>query len=224
MILADRLADLRYRSAQRLKPEIHARVERQIAELQERKSHGKMNAGGTRAQSFDLATSTGERVSLDALIARGPVVLAFFRGTWCSFCSAEMLAFAEIYDRIVANGASFVAISPERPEFAAAWLAEHPLPFPLAFDEGNTVAEKFGIVYDFTDDARDLYANALGHDVAAINGDGKWRLPMPARYVIDRSGVIRDGEVDADFRERPEPTSVLTILASLSPERISSPT
>lgn len=218
MPLSDTLADLRYKSAQRLKPDISARMDRQIAELQAKRADRRPSSAGTRAQSFDLPTADGGRVSSAGLLARGPLVAAFFRGTWCSFCSAEMLAFAAIYDEIVAMGAAFVAITPERPELTREWIAKHDIPYPIAFDEGNATAEKFGLVYDFTDDARDLYAHALNHDIASINGDGKWRLPMPGRFVIDRSGVIRDSAVNPDFRERPEPTGVFSMLETITPQ------
>ena len=37
---------------------------------------------GDRAPDFTLPNSNGEPVHLAALLARGPVVLTFYRGTW----------------------------------------------------------------------------------------------------------------------------------------------
>jgi peroxiredoxin len=36
----------------------------------------------TEAPTFELPTQKGELVSLEALLPRGPVLLAFHRGTW----------------------------------------------------------------------------------------------------------------------------------------------
>jgi hypothetical protein len=39
---------------------------------------------------------------------------------------------------------------------------------------------------------------------------------MPARYVVDRSGMIRSAEVDPDYTVRPEPPDTLQVLRSLA--------
>jgi peroxiredoxin len=72
-----------------------------------------------------------------------------------------------------------------------------PLPFELLRDFGNRVAEAYGLVCILPDDLREIYLK-FGIDLARGNGDGTWRLPMPARFVIDREGIIR--AVDADPR------------------------
>jgi len=47
------------------------------------------------------------------------------------------------------------------------------------------------------------------------NGDSSWQLPMPARFVIDRGGVIRYAEADPDYTTRPEPEEAVAVLATL---------
>ena len=37
---------------------------------------------GDQAPEFELPDATGSRVKLSALLARGPAVLAFYRGVW----------------------------------------------------------------------------------------------------------------------------------------------
>ncbi len=37
---------------------------------------------GERAPAFALENTSGEPVSLESLVARGPVVLSFYRGKW----------------------------------------------------------------------------------------------------------------------------------------------
>jgi peroxiredoxin len=48
-----------------------------------------------------------------------------------------------------------------------------------------------------------------------FNGDDSWTLPMPARFVIDRSGIIRYAEVNPDYTVRPEPEEVIGVLRGL---------
>jgi peroxiredoxin len=82
-------------------------------------------------------------------------------------------------------------------------------------DFGNRVAEAYGLVFTLPDDLRSIYLN-LGIDLARGNGDGTWRLPMPARFVIDGEGVIRAVDADPDYTQRPEPAQTLEVLRGLT--------
>jgi peroxiredoxin len=89
-----------------------------------------------------------------------------------------------------------------------------PLSFELLRDFGNRVAEAYGLVFTLPDDLREIYVK-FGVDLARGNGDGTWRLPIPARFVIDRGGVIRAVDADPDYTRRPEPARTVEILRSL---------
>ena len=39
-----------------------------------------------------------------------------------------------------------------------------------------------------------------------------YRLPMPARYVVDKQEIIRAADLNADFTIRPEPSETLKKL------------
>lgn len=87
--------------------------------------------------------------------------------------------------------------------------------FEALRDFGNRVAEEYGLVFTLPDDLREIYLK-LGIDLARGNGDGTWRLPIPARFVIDRGGVIRAGDADPDYTRRSEPVHTVEILRQLS--------
>jgi peroxiredoxin len=76
------------------------------------------------------------------------------------------------------------------------------------------VAEAYGLVFTLPDDLRAIYER-LGIDLARGNGDGTWRLPVPARFVIDRGGVIRAVDADPDYTRRPEPADTVEALRRL---------
>ena len=96
------------------------------------------------------------------------------------------------------------AISPQLPEHNRELIRTRHLTFEILTDRGNEVR---GEVRPALRAAR-LSAQALP-DVSPrsreFNGDASWTLPMPARFVIDRGGVIRMAESDADDTTRPEP-------------------
>jgi peroxiredoxin len=85
-------------------------------------------------------------------------------------------------------------------------------------DLGNTVAQAYGLVFTLPDDLREIYLK-FGIDLARGNGDGTWRLPIPARFVIDRGGIIRAVDADPDYTRRSEPARTEEILKTLRKEQ-----
>jgi peroxiredoxin len=86
--------------------------------------------------------------------------------------------------------------------------------FPTLRDLGNRVAGEYGLVFTLPDDLREIYQK-LGIDLARGNGDGTWRLPIPARFVVDRGGIIRAADADPDYTRRPEPARTVEVLRQL---------
>ena len=81
-------------------------------------------------------------------------------------------------------------------------------------DAGNRVAQSYGLVFTLPDELQRIYLG-FGIDLPRANGDGTWRLPVPARFVIDRDGIIRAVDADPDYTHRPEPAATLEVLARL---------
>ena len=92
--------------------------------------------------------------------------------------------------------------------------APKPFAFEMLRDFGNQVAERYGLVFTLPDDLRAIYLK-FGIDLARGNGDGTWRLPVPARFVIDREGVIRAVDADPDYTRRSEPAQTVEVLVGL---------
>ena len=115
---------------------------------------------------------------------------------------------------ITALGASLVAISPQLPEHNRELIKSRGLTFEILTDRGNAVATRFGLTFVLPQYLRDIYAT-FPLDITKYNGDASWTLPMPARFVIDRGGIIRYVDSDPDYTTRPEPEDTVTALRTL---------
>jgi peroxiredoxin len=113
-----------------------------------------------------------------------------------------------------ALGADMVVVSPQLPVFLTDLKTKLKLGFDILHDEGNRVAEMFGIAMQLPDELIEVYKK-LGVDLEKFNGDSLWRLPVPARFVIDRGGIVRAVEADPDYTTRPEPGVTLEALRAL---------
>ena len=84
--------------------------------------------------------------------------------------------------------------------------------FPVLWDEGNRVADSFGLKHDFSDATRDLYS-AAEVNIEEINGaEAGWTLPLASTYIVDKAGMIHHAVVTADWRIRPDPNATLEAL------------
>jgi hypothetical protein len=82
MSLADKLAATRAASAGRIPPDRQAIMHRATDDLRKSGILDRIVPVGSPAPAFELANHDGRRVSSAELVAGGPLVLSFFRGSW----------------------------------------------------------------------------------------------------------------------------------------------
>lgn len=82
MALQERLDAMREASKARIPAEARAVMERNIDELRRSGIMDRVAKVGQKAPDFTLPNATGQQVRLADLVARGPVVLSFYRGRW----------------------------------------------------------------------------------------------------------------------------------------------
>jgi len=92
------------------------------------------------------------------------------------------------------------------------------LTFDILTDLHLKVAEQFRLVFTLPDYLWELYA-AAGITLDRFHDEQHYRLPIPARYLVDQSGIIRAAEMNADYTIRPEPSDTLAALRSLIARR-----
>jgi len=164
---------------------------------------------------FNLRNPLGRQVSAAALLESGPLVISFYRGSWCGFCNLEMRALQEAHPAIREAGATLVAISPDVSDGTRDIAAMYDLQFDLLFDRGNEVARQFGLSYAMDERMRPIYKDRFGIDIAEFNADGAWLLPLTATYVADRTGRIVQAFTDPDHTVRLEPGDIVRTLRAL---------
>lgn len=108
-----------------------------------------------------------------------------------------------------------MAISPQLQTHSADLVKERRLPFEVLGDNGNAVAQAFGLAFQLPDPMRWVYAEKFNIDVPTFNGDDSWTLPMPARYVVDGNGTIQYADVNLDHTNRPDIAPTLDVLRRL---------
>jgi len=127
----------------------------------------------------------------------------------------ELEALKEIDSEVRALGARIVVLTPELERYTRALYKKLNLPYDILTDLHLKTAEEYRLVFTLPDYLLDLY-RSFGSTLDRFNDEPEYRLPMPARYVIDKQGIIRAADVNADYTIRTEPAETLKQLRMLT--------
>jgi len=157
-------------------------------------------------------------VYLKDLLENHHIVLSFFRGTWCPYCNLELKALADIEEKVLAQGALLIAVTPELYKYSKDIIDQKGIKYTLLTDLGNKAAEQFGLVFELPENLREIY-KSINVYLNTLNGQDKWTLPMPATFIISKQGVAVSTYVNADYTQRMEPDDIIEQLKSLNQEK-----
>jgi peroxiredoxin len=169
---------------------------------------------GDSAPDVTLPDASGSPVRLADLWQRGPLVIVFYRGGWCTYCNLQLRAWQQQSAELDRLGATLVAISPQTPDNSMSTAEANALAFTVLSDSALDAANGFGLAYTLHPDLVDYYGS-VGTDIPVLNGNGQWVLPVPATYVVDSAGRIRFALIEEDVRRRAEPRDVLAAIEAL---------
>ncbi|PYH43921.1 peroxiredoxin-like family protein [Aspergillus saccharolyticus JOP 1030-1] len=169
---------------------------------------------GQALPSFELQDATGHPISSTTLLAKGPLLLSFYRGEWCPFCNLELRALQKRLPDFQAAGVTLVAISPQLPDASLSMAEKNALQFPVLSDVGNKLARQLGIVWEQPDSFKPILTG-FGVDWSRGYGDESFAVPIPATILVGADGVVKNVFVDPDYTKRLEPETALEWVKSL---------
>jgi len=181
---------------------------------------------GDQVPDFALSTHGGDSKTLGDYLNAGPLVLTFYRGSWCPYCNLQLKEYNDNLSAIKEHGGTLVAITPEKPG-AADLLAASGAPdevvqmvvsdvgFDILHDAQNQLARKFGLVFELPESHRRLL-NEISVNIEMLTGDNTFVFPDPATYVIAPDGEIRWAFVPNNYRKRAEVQDILDAIQTIT--------
>jgi peroxiredoxin len=211
--LAERLAT--FAEAVRTRwPDFSDAVERLVRRLRESGVGDAAPKPGDLMPPFVLPDETGHLISLKDLLRQGSVAITFHRGHWCPYCRMNVNALVKAHDVIVGDGAEVVAIIPERQQYATEFKIDGRIPFPVLIDMDNGYAMSLNLTFWMGDEMKEIMRQRPDRDIAKFQGNESWMLPIPATFVVGRSGRISARFVDPDYRKRMTIDNLVAALRS----------
>ncbi len=172
---------------------------------------------GYDAPNARVHDDEGEEVELHELIkqAEGPVVLVFYRGGWCPYCTKHLAELQHALPELEEQNATLLAISPESYDKLVVSEEKAESEFTLLSDSTNEASKAFNLIFDLDDRTQSRYRN-YGIELESWNASGEWKLPVPAVFVIDADGVIRWRHVDEDYSKRLAPKKLIEAVETVA--------
>lgn len=175
---------------------------------------------GDRAPGFTVRTAQNQPFRFDPDDLQRPAILISFRGGWCPYCNMHLSELKDVIPEIRAMGFDVLFLSGDRPEVLREGLKQETradiagLDYVILSDADIRAALAFGTAFRVADD----YIARLeqrGYDIADSSIRRYKALPVPAVYVIDRSGRIVFDYVNPDYKIRLPADELLTVARRL---------
>ncbi|NOZ47844.1 MAG: AhpC/TSA family protein [Chlorobi bacterium] len=171
---------------------------------------------GAKAPIFNAMDADSNIFSLQKALKSSPVVLIFYRGFWCPYCNRHLKQIQDSLQLIVEKGAKVIAISPEKPEYLGKMKKKTGVEFILLYDEDYKISDAFDVT--FTPEKVQLltYNVALNAKLKNTHSDSTQRLPIPATFIINQSGIIVWRQFNPDYKKRSTVKDILNNLSKLN--------
>ncbi len=168
-------------------------------------------AVGTKAPDFKAMSYDGKSVHLRKSLRSGSVVVMFYRGQWCPFCNKQMKGLQDSLSLFTAKKAQLIAVTPETVANVQKTVAKTTASFTIVSDSGMQIMKSYAVAFPVDAKTVEKY-KGYGIDFDAANGVNGANLPVPAVYIINKSGEIVYRFFDTDYRKRPSVKELLEHL------------
>lgn len=167
---------------------------------------------GADAPEVTFTTANNKKVTLASYYEKQSVVIIFYRGYWCPACSKQLTEFAEKAKEIEASGAKLIAITSESYENVTKTKEQTGANFTIISDADGSIRKAFDVNFKVTEDYQAMIQDKLNASIAETNANKQAELPVPATYIIDKSGKIVYKQFNPDYKKRASVKEILTNL------------
>lgn len=214
IMLKEILIERRKHSQSKLPSDVLEKLEQSMKEMRDSSNPYHPLKKGDTVQNFIVPDLFGNPVELYRELVKGPIVLVFYRGDWCPYCNLQLRAYQSIVDELAKYNTQLIAISPQLPDHSLTLEDKKAFPYKIVTDLEMKVAKQFKILLEIKGFVKVRYLT-LDRDLSRLNGSGDWTLPVPSVFLINKEGSIVFSSVNADWRERLEPSDILNAVRSI---------
>jgi len=175
---------------------------------------------GDMAPGFTVRTSDDQPFVFDPANLDAPVILITFRGGWCPYCNIHLSELRHVIPELQAQGIEIYFLSGDRPELLYKSLKQETqddiegLGYTILSDANIEAALALGIAFKVEDESVSRM-EGRGTDLGDSSMARFRALPVPAVYMIDKTGKVVFSFVEADYKVRLPAEELLTAAGAL---------
>lgn len=162
-------------------------------------------AAGAIAPGFVARYPDGTEYRFESGTRVRPAVLLFYRGGWCPFCNVQLGQLQEAEAILRERGYEILFLSSDRPDILRSSLQDDvektTAGYTLLSDSDAIAARAWGVAFRIAEPVVEQY-KTRGLDLESTQGNAEHVLPVPAVFVVDRSGRVAFSHFNPDFRVR----------------------
>ncbi len=163
------------------------------------------------APNASLKDADGHSVHLLDFTKSGAILLVFYRGGWCPYCSFEIHELTANYGEYKKRNVTPVAVSVDRPEEASKSRTTFNIPFPVLSDPDLAALQAYHVVHE-ADEAEIARLKRSGIDMEHASGRNHHSYAVPSLFLIDRTNRVRWVHTDPDYKVRPSTQQILSAI------------
>lgn len=163
---------------------------------------------GVTAPEFSAMDNSGKKLDLQALLKKHKsVVLFFYRGQWCPYCNKHIQQLQDSLQVLTSKGAYIIGVTPETGENINKTIEKTHASFSIIQDKDYKIMKAYDVKYVMDAGMVGKY-KSHGVDLEQNNGNTDHVLPVPATYIINKTGKITYVQFDKDYRKRPSVAAI----------------
>ena len=168
---------------------------------------------GDLVPEFSFTPIGEEKQCIYDTLSKSPVVIVFFRGSWCPSCIQELRNIQQEIGEFNIKNIKVFAISPDDFDQTAHLKSSEDLSYQLISDKENRIAKIFDISIPLAS-TLNQYQKKRIQKQTGIDADN-YEVPVPATYIIDKKGRILYHFVDFDYTKRVKISSLPDLVVKL---------
>lgn len=159
---------------------------------------------GMKAPAFNVHDIDGNPVSFDPDNIDHPVVLTFYRGSWCPYCNLHLAELRSAEEELLEMGFDVWFISMDQPSVLAEGKKYGEVTYTVLSDSKLEATRGFGIAYTLDEETHQRYLkNDI--DIEAASGEDHHVLPVPSSFIIGKDGIVTFQYTNVDYHVRLAP-------------------
>ncbi|MCW3077863.1 MAG: alkyl hydroperoxide reductase [Bacteroidetes bacterium] len=132
---------------------------------------------GKAAPAFELPDQDGTTIKLSDFLGQRHLLLIFVRGDWCPGCHMMLRTYEKNNEKFKSKNVFVMAIGPDPVGVNRGMVEKLGLEFKVLSDEGQKTAMVYGVqLKEYHNDFAEKYEEGI---------------PLPASFLIDKTGVVR---------------------------------